>query len=80
MKELKLGEIRGLLPEKMAISNSKYLGSGFNKCIDELTPKNLLDYVKAVVCPDCNGKGYIDAYQNKCTSCKTGAVIRVKEG
>lgn len=65
MTELKLSEIKGFLPKIMQ-----------NKIIADI---NLLEYVEAVVCPECRGKGYIDAYQNKCKSCSTGAVIRVKE-
>ena len=92
MKELKLGDLRGLLPERKEespySSNPEicFENPGYNRAIDDISTKNLLDYVEAVVCRECSGRGLVDAYQPhfaniRCGGCfGQGAVIRVKEG
>lgn len=83
MTELKLSEICGLLPNKKESSPYSsnpeicFENPGYNKAIDDLSTKNLLDYVEAVLCPCCVNEGP----SCDCPMCNgTGAIIRVKEG
>lgn len=106
MTELKLKDVKGLLPKKIhsvpgkgcrccaqgeyecacAVDWTDYTNR--NKLIDDLSTKNLLDYVEADSCPECCGFGKtivkvedcVEEY-NTCPICDgSGHVIRVKEG
>lgn len=94
MTELKLKDIKGLLPEKYEVlsmttdyrfgKNTQRSLIHANNLIDELSTKNLLDYIEAVVCEQCCGdKGILNTSVDrfiKCPTCRgAGAVIRVKE-
>lgn len=83
MTELKLSEIKKLLPYKKNTAEKlprhiRIRNLGYNNALKEFGTKNLLDYVEAVVCPKCRADEYFINTCDKCDS--TGAVIRVKEG
>ena len=86
MTELRLSEIKGLLPDKkdLTLSSMQSLDTYRNDTIDYIASKNLLDYVEAVVCLMCDGTGSVIGTSDSvhiCLSCMgNGAVIRVKEG